>query len=140
MVDSVMMIPRPPLARLLMPLAAAVLALGGSPASALAGARSGSAGMAIAGTLLGGQLSLPGVQVRRAPMSEQERAFRATVEGRAVPLPIIERRIVPLMGGADYLGPEIRGSRYRLKFVQDGRLVWIDVDAASGRVLRASPR
>ena len=26
-----------------------------------------------------------------------------------MPLPKIERRVMPLMGGADYLGPELRG-------------------------------
>ena len=66
---------------------------------------------------------------------DQDRAFRATREGRSMPLPKIERRVLPMMGGADYLGPEFRGDTYRLKFMQDGRVIWVDVDAATGRVL-----
>ena len=41
------------------------------------------------------------------------------------------------MGGADYLGPEINGDAYRFKFIQDGRVVWVDVDG-QGRVIRRS--
>ena len=66
---------------------------------------------------------------------DQDRAFRAIQNGRAIPLPMIERRVVPQMGGADYLGPEYRGETYRLKFVRDGRVIWVDVDAATGRVI-----
>ena len=49
-----------------------------------------------------------------------------------MPLPQIERRVMPFMGGADYLGPEFRGDTYRLKFMRDGRVIWVDVDAATG--------
>lgn len=69
---------------------------------------------------------------------DQDRAFRATREGRSMPLPMIERRVMPHMGGADYLGPELRGETYRLKFMQDGRVIWVDVDAATGRIVRRS--
>lgn len=57
-----------------------------------------------------------------------------------MPLPMIERRILPRMGDADYLGPEFRGDTYRLKFMRNGRVIWIDVDARTGRVLRQSGR
>ncbi|MEO6248606.1 MAG: PepSY domain-containing protein [Sphingomicrobium sp.] len=66
---------------------------------------------------------------------DQDRAFRATQDGRAMPLPRIERQVRPMMGDADYLGPEFNGGSYRLKFVRDGRVIWIDVDAATGRVI-----
>jgi hypothetical protein len=68
---------------------------------------------------------------------EQERAFEATREGRSMPLPQLERRIMPLMGGADYLGPEMNGDTYRFKFMQNGRVIWVDVDG-QGRVIRRS--
>ena len=71
---------------------------------------------------------------------DQDRAFRATKEGRAMPLPQIERRVLPRMGGADYLGPEFLGDTYRLKFMRDGRVIWIDVDAATGRIIGKSGR
>ena len=69
---------------------------------------------------------------------DQDRAFEATQEGRSMPLPMIERRVMPFMGGADYLGPEFRGRTYRLKFMQGGRVIWIDVDAATGRIVGRS--
>ena len=69
---------------------------------------------------------------------DQDRAFEATKEGRSMPLPKIERRVMPFMGGADYLGPEFDGETYRLKFMRGGRVIWIDVDAATGRILRRS--
>lgn len=72
------------------------------------------------------------------PRREQERAFEATREGRSMPLPQLERRVMPLMGGADYLGPELNGGTYRLKFMQNGRVIWVDVDAQTGRIIRRS--
>ena len=69
---------------------------------------------------------------------DQDRAFEATREGRSMPLPMIERRVLPFMGGADYLGPEFNGRTYRLKFMRGGRVIWIDVDAATGRVVGRS--
>ena len=72
------------------------------------------------------------------PPRDQDRAFEATREGRSMPLPKIERRVMPFMDGADYLGPEFNGETYRLKFMRGGRVIWVDVDAATGRILRRS--
>ena len=72
------------------------------------------------------------------PPRDQDRAFEAAREGRSMPLPKIERRVLPFMGGADYLGPEFNGETYRLKFMRGGRVIWVDVDAATGRILRRS--
>lgn len=75
------------------------------------------------------------------PPRDAERAFQATRDGRSMPLPKIERRVMPLMPGAEYLGPEFDGSTYRLKFIgKDGRVVWVYVDAATGRIKGRSPR
>src|SRR6478672_4405776 len=71
------------------------------------------------------------------PMREQERAWEATREGRSMPLPQLEARVMPMMGGADYLGPEMNGDTYRFKFMQNGRVIWVDVDG-QGRVIRRS--
>ena len=70
-------------------------------------------------------------------MREQERAWEATRDGRSMPLPQLERRIMPMMGGADYLGPELNGNTYRFKFMQNGRVIWVDVDG-QGRIIRRS--
>ncbi len=72
------------------------------------------------------------------PPRDQDRAFEATKEGRSMPLPKIERRVMPFMDGADYLGPEFNGRTYRLKFMQNGRVIWVDVDGQSGRIIRRS--
>ena len=68
---------------------------------------------------------------------ESDRAFDATREGRSMPLPQLERKVLPFMGGADYLGPEMNGESYRLKFIQNGRVIWVDVDG-QGRIIRRS--
>ena len=75
---------------------------------------------------------------QRQQSRDADRAFRATVEGRSMPLPKIEERVMPFMGGADYLGPEFKGETYRLKFMKNGRVIWVDVDAATGRIKRRS--
>ncbi|URD60912.1 hypothetical protein M8312_14220 [Sphingomonas sp. KRR8] len=69
---------------------------------------------------------------------DQDRVFEAFREGRSMPLPSIERRVIPFMGGADYLGPEFNGDTYRLKFMRGGRVIWVDVDAQSGRIIGRS--
>ena len=69
---------------------------------------------------------------------DADRAFRDVQQGRAMPLPQLERRVLPYMPGADYLGPELNGSTYRLKFMQNGRVIWVDVDSQTGRIIRRS--
>ena len=69
---------------------------------------------------------------------DQDRAFRAQREGRSMPLPQIERRVIPHMGGADYLGPEMRGSNVRMKFLDRGKVIWVDVDPRTGRIIGKS--
>jgi hypothetical protein len=69
---------------------------------------------------------------------DQDRAFRAQREGRSMPLPQIERKVIPHMGGADYLGPEMRGSNLRMKFLDKGQVIWVDVDPRTGRIIDKS--
>ena len=69
---------------------------------------------------------------------DAERAFQDKEQGRAMPLPQLERRVMPYMPGADYLGPELNGGTYRLKFMQNGRVIWVDVDSQTGRIIRRS--
>jgi hypothetical protein len=72
------------------------------------------------------------------PPRDADRAFEAMRQGRSMPLPQLERRVLPFMGGADYLGPELNGDVYRFKFMQNGRVIWVDVDGQSGRIIRRS--
>ena len=82
--------------------------------------------------------SLTGAPALADPPRDADRAFQATQEGRSMPLPQLERRVLPFMGGADYLGPEFNGGTYRFKFMQNGRVIWVDVDAQTGRIIRRS--
>ena len=90
----------------------------------------------LAAALASGLFAAPALADK--PRRDQDRAFRATQEGRSMPLRSIERRVMPHMGGADYLGPEFNGQNYRLKFMRGGRVIWVDVDAATGRILGRS--
>jgi hypothetical protein len=74
------------------------------------------------------------------PPRDAERAFDATQQGRSMPLPKIERRVLPMVDGADYLGPEFNGRTYRLKFVRNGRVFWVDVDPETGRIVGRSKK
>ena len=82
--------------------------------------------------------SFAGAPALADPPRESDRAFRDTQQGRSLPLPQLERKVMPFMGGADYLGPELIGRTYRLKFMLDGRVIWVDVDARTGRIIRRS--
>lgn len=77
----------------------------------------------------------------RPPHREQDAARQGLEQGRILPLPAIEQKLVPLMRGFDYIGPEFEAdsARYRLKFIREGRVVWIDVDGRTGQVLGRSP-
>ncbi|HXC74870.1 MAG TPA: hypothetical protein VN640_09360 [Sphingomicrobium sp.] len=72
------------------------------------------------------------------PPRDADKAFRDKEQGRSLPLPQIERRVIPFMGGADYLGPELNGGTYRMKFMENGRVIWVDVDPQTGRIIRRS--
>jgi len=49
----------------------------------------------------------------------------------------IERHVLPNMRGMQYLGPEYdaQAMAYRLKFIRNGRVVFVDVDARSEQLL-----
>ena len=90
----------------------------------------------LAGLLAAGLSSAPALA---DPPRDSQRAFQGRQEGRSMPLPQLERRVMPFMGpNADYLGPEINGGAYRMKFIQNGRVIWVDVDPQTGRIIRRS--
>jgi len=84
-------------------------------------------------------LALPPVPVAHAgPGEAQGEARREMRAGNVRSLREIEQHVLPMMSGAQYLGPEYDplAMAYRLKFVKDGRVVFVDVDARSGEILR----
>jgi hypothetical protein len=68
----------------------------------------------------------------------QEAASQRRQQGGLLPVREIERRVVPTMGGAQYLGFlfDPQTNIYTLKFLRNGSVIWVDVDGRSGRVLR----
>ena len=67
-------------------------------------------------------------------LREQDNAYRAMQQGRIRPLPEIRARInIP---GAEFIGVEFDGRIYRLKYMRGGEVIWIDVDAQTGQIVR----
>ena len=87
-----------------------------------------------------GGLAAP-VAAQRGPQQDaQGQARRQMQAGQEMTPREIEQRIVPQMRGSEYLGFEYDpgASAYRLKFLKDGQVTWVDADARTGRVLRIS--
>lgn len=69
-------------------------------------------------------------------------AWEARREGRILPVREIERRVVPTMRGAQYLGFDFdAGSAvYTLKFLRNGNVIWVDVNGRNGVILGRTGR
>ena len=69
-------------------------------------------------------------------LRDHQAARTARAEGRILPMREIERRVLPQMRGAQYLGFDYDPDRgiYTLKFLRDGAVIWVDVDARTGQV------
>jgi uncharacterized membrane protein YkoI len=74
------------------------------------------------------------------PGREQGQVRKEMRAGNVRSLREIEQRVLPTMRGMQYLGPEYdpAAMAYRLKFIRDGRVVFVDVDARTGAVIRQS--
>ena len=83
---------------------------------------------------------LPAMPVLAGPAGEQDQARKEMRAGKVRSLRDIEVRVLPLMQGAQYLGPEYDpvAYAYRLKFIRDGHVIFVDVDARTGGVIRQS--
>ncbi len=68
---------------------------------------------------------------------EQDAARKAMLDGHVMPFSILKRRVESEMGDATYLGSEFNAgaNRYRLKYVKDGKVVWVDVDGRTGDII-----
>jgi len=82
-------------------------------------------------------LALPLAAQAKPPRDAQEEARKEVREGNVSSLRDIERRVLPTKRDMQYLGPEYdpAAMAYRLKFIRNGRVVFVDVDARSGQVL-----
>ncbi len=72
--------------------------------------------------------------------SDQGEARKEMRAGNVLSLRQIEARILPMMRDAEYLGPayDSTAMAYRLKFIRDGRVMFVDVDARTGKIIRRS--
>lgn len=86
---------------------------------------------------LAGILATPASALGRDEQGEARKEMKA---GNQLSLREIERRILPKMRGSEYLGPayDSAARAYRLKFIRDGRVTYVDVDARTGRVINRS--
>jgi hypothetical protein len=89
-----------------------------------------------AGAALG--LSAFAVPASAEPGREQGEVRKEMRAGNVRSLRDIERRVLPSKPGMQYLGPEYdpAAMAYRLKFIRNGRVVFVDVDARSGAILQ----
>jgi uncharacterized membrane protein YkoI len=73
-------------------------------------------------------------------LGDQGEARREAQAGTQLSLREIERRILPQMNGSEYLGPayDSTARAYRLKFIREGRVTYVDVDARTGRIIGRS--
>ena len=87
--------------------------------------------------LVSGGLAVPAAAQSREDQASARQQMKA---GRTLPVRESERRVIPQMKGHDYLTFEYDGaaSAYRLKFMKEGQVVWVDVDARTARILRIS--
>ncbi|WP_404336436.1 hypothetical protein AB2M62_19270 [Sphingomonas sp. MMS12-HWE2-04] len=82
----------------------------------------------------------PGAAARvpEAQDSGQDAARQRRQAGQNLPVREIERRVIPRMPGAQYLGFDYDPATdiYTLKFLRNGSVIWVDVDGRSGQILR----
>ena len=93
--------------------------------------------------LLAFALAAAAPPVLAAPPDQRDGAAALQARrGGHVSLKEIERRIVPTMRGADYIGVDYdSGSAvYTLKFLRDGNVIWVDVDGRTGQVIGRTGR
>ncbi|WP_341476930.1 hypothetical protein [Sphingomonas oleivorans] len=94
----------------------------------------------LAALLAGTVLFMPAAGQADPPRRDQDAAFAAMRTGQVRPLREIEGRVLPRMGGATYLGPEFDpgSATYRLKFMRNGSVIWVDVDGRTGAIIGRS--
>lgn len=72
--------------------------------------------------------------------SEQGEARKEMEAGHILKAREIEARVLPMMGDAEYLGfaYDSTAMAYRLKFIRKGHVLFVDVDARTGKIVQKS--
>jgi hypothetical protein len=80
-------------------------------------------------------LLLPGISDAQGGRRDQDGARKSLMDG-GTPFSTIKRRVDSRMGDATYLGSEFNANsnRYRLKYLKDGKVVWVDADGRTGDI------
>ena len=91
----------------------------------------------VAGPIAATVAPAPAEAQRRSDQGEARKEMRA---GNIMRVREIENRILPMMKDAEYLGFDYDSTAmaYRFKFIRKGKLLFVDVDARTGRILRRS--
>ena len=75
----------------------------------------------------------------QARRDDADAVYQGRMAGSLMPLRAIENGVVPQMRarGGNYIGAEFDGeqARYRLKFLRNGAVIWVDVDGRSGAII-----
>jgi uncharacterized membrane protein YkoI len=89
-----------------------------------------------AAALFATSLAAPPVHAQNT-RDEQGRAREEAEAGNTLKLSEIESIVLPQMRGMQYLGPayDSAAKAYRLKFIKDGKVYYVDVDARTGRII-----
>ena len=93
--------------------------------------------LALVSALVAAALAPVAIAASAGPGDVQGQVRRDIRAGNVLPLRQIEQMVVPAMPGMQYLGPEYDpiAMAYRLKFIHEGRVVFVDVDARSGQII-----
>ncbi|HUD29589.1 MAG TPA: PepSY domain-containing protein [Novosphingobium sp.] len=97
------------------------------------------AALAMLPVLAGGLLATTGL-CHAESGGEQGEARKERKAGNILSIRQIEQIVLPRMSGKQYLGPDYDAAAmaYRLKFIQDGKVYFVDVDARTGRIIGQS--
>jgi len=93
---------------------------------------------ALRAAVLAGSFMALALPVHAAPPGDEQGQVRRDMRAGTVrSLREIEQIVLPTMPGMQYLGPEYdpTAMAYRLKFIHNGRVVFVDVDARSGQII-----
>jgi hypothetical protein len=85
-------------------------------------------------------LAIPEASPLAQNTGEQVQIRKDLRSGQILTLSQIEQRILPTMQGMEYIGPDYDkvAQAYRLKFIRNGTVIFVDVDARSGAILNRS--
>jgi hypothetical protein len=73
-----------------------------------------------------------------APPAQDAEPAKRKAKGQHLPVREIERRVIPRMPGAQYLGFDFDPETeiYTLKFLRNGSVIWVFVDGRTGSIVR----